>query len=851
MKRHYQEATPGRSTSAAALEAAVPGKRTLAETPWIEVMQALGVPQQFGVWEVIQRQEDASQLTAELVRIASAARGADTATLRALALEVEALQVGAELADELARTQDAIVRAFQRLAVAHADATLQAWSTADPDARTEQRAAYARGSGYPFAKDAVEDWCGMFANTQFRAAGLAPEFNLAFNHSNDVPLFFTYIASGRSPGTIQPNGVGEAQDLHAYHAQRGSERGWLAGDAIGDDLRPGDVITLDWGADGQADHICIIASYTPAGEGQPATIVTIDGNSFGVSKAPGARPAFDGTDPMASYGEMTTSDVSTSKYERRDGLYDRSAMLPDDRGHPTMRIVGRGRPSLVDFEAGHVYPGFMDRNARDKDGPMDGGIQRAGAGAVAGDPSAAFDAATTGAAGELPFRGEMQSRLGADFSAVKVFTGRDLSSLGARAATRGEHIAFASATPDKATVAHELTHVLQSRQGRAGGAAVSDPGDASEHEARAVESAIGGDGPVSVGAAPTAAIHRDAIPDAVVPEPRDNHPGAPIAWDRTTNFINTEYRLPVSNSQPASIREVYEFFLLRYFARELPAVVAAYGALPSEELRSYPDGRHLRHDAAVGLAATADAQIAEHAAAGDRAGAEAIRIALFACNEHALADALLIPGSSRHDQERDAAGTITDTFCNVFAFDVVTAMGGYLPRQWWTPQAETKILAGIEPGAGEVVQLRANGIYDWMVRWGDPHYGWHRVTTPEEAQAHAALGKLVVILGSTGSEKPGHVSVVMAPTSERKPPTAEETGGAYVPLQSQAGGENFATNAAGVAPAEVGATGRRDWWNDTQYHGGTGFFVYEADRGNRGFGELAVQPPEAVGTVSP
>jgi hypothetical protein len=870
MKRHAYDVAPGRSSAASELDAAVPGKRCLAEPHWVAVVTALGVdrPRAFGTWEVIQRQEseDTGQLHAELQRIAAGARDAETETLRALAAEAEALRPAIEASEDaslqaaLVETQDAIVRAFQHLAVTHADATLQAWSSASAGDRTKQRAAYLRGSGYPGATDAVDDWCGMFANTQLRAAGFAPEFNLAFNHSDNVPQFFTYDATTRSPGTIQPRGVGDVQDLRTYHAARGSERSWIAGDAIGNDLRAGDVITVDWdGGDGQADHICIVASFTPAGHGQPARVVTIDGNTFGVSKGPDDAAAFDGSDEMTEYGDMKTNDVSTSRYERRvDGVYDRSAMLPDGRGHQTMRIVGRGRPSCVDFEAGHVYPEFTDGVARDQDGPMNGPIQRAGGGAVAtADPGAAFDAAASGAPGELPFRGELQSRFGADFSSVQVYTGRDLSALGARAATRGEQVAFAAATPDKQTVAHELAHVLQSRQGRTGDAAVSDPGDASEQEARAVESAVDGEGPIGIGSAPSAAIHRDEdptiVPSAVVPASKDNHPGAPIDWSRTTNFISKTYRLPVSNSQPASIREVYEFFLLRYFARELPESVAAFGALPAEELPSYPDGRHVRHAAADGVTAATQARITELLAAGDRTGADAVRVKLFACNEHALADALLIPGSSRHAQERDATGKITDTFCNVFAFDVVTAMGGYLPRQWWTPDAEALILERKRPSADQVVQLRANGLYDWMRRWGDPHFGWHAVATAADAQAAAAQGKLVVILASTGSEEPGHISVVMAPTSDRRPPTdAETTGDDFVPLQAQAGGENFATNAAGVAPAEVGETGRRDWWNDGQYHGGAGFFAYEPNTETPGYDTLTVQASaEAMGTTLP
>ena len=81
------------------------------------------------------------------------------------------------------------------------------------------------------------------------------------------------------------------------------------------------------------------------------------------------------------------------------------------------------------------------------------------------DPTGAFDAAASGAPGELPYRDEMQAHLGADFSSVQAYTGRDLTALGASAATRGEQVVFASSSPDRQTVAHELTHVVAQRGG--------------------------------------------------------------------------------------------------------------------------------------------------------------------------------------------------------------------------------------------------------------------------------------------------------------------------------------------------------------------------------------------------
>lgn len=72
-----------------------------------------------------------------------------------------------------------------------------------------------------------------------------------------------------------------------------------------------------------------------------------------------------------------------------------------------------------------------------------------------------------GPARTLPYRAQMESAFGADFSSVRVRPGRGaaLNALGANAATAGEDVAFADDRPGPALVAHELAHVLQQRRG--------------------------------------------------------------------------------------------------------------------------------------------------------------------------------------------------------------------------------------------------------------------------------------------------------------------------------------------------------------------------------------------------
>ncbi|MFE9122695.1 DUF4157 domain-containing protein [Streptomyces sp. NPDC007172] len=90
-------------------------------------------------------------------------------------------------------------------------------------------------------------------------------------------------------------------------------------------------------------------------------------------------------------------------------------------------------------------------------------------------------------------RGDMESRLGADFSDVRIHNDSaaraSAAEVGARAYTSGSHVVIGEGGADKHTLAHELTHVIQQRQGpvagtdNGSGLKVSDPSDRFEREA--------------------------------------------------------------------------------------------------------------------------------------------------------------------------------------------------------------------------------------------------------------------------------------------------------------------------------------------------------------------------------
>ncbi|MEU7076062.1 DUF4157 domain-containing protein [Streptomyces narbonensis] len=119
---------------------------------------------------------------------------------------------------------------------------------------------------------------------------------------------------------------------------------------------------------------------------------------------------------------------------------------------------------------------------------------RAGQGAV--QRSAVHDVLrTSGRPLDDATRTDMEARLGADFSDVRVHDDpaarASAAEVGARAYTSGHHVVIGDGGTDQHTLAHELTHVIQQRQGPVAGTEtgeglkVSDPSDRYEREAEA------------------------------------------------------------------------------------------------------------------------------------------------------------------------------------------------------------------------------------------------------------------------------------------------------------------------------------------------------------------------------
>ncbi|WP_239081987.1 DUF4157 domain-containing protein [Streptomyces sp. SID9727] len=146
-----------------------------------------------------------------------------------------------------------------------------------------------------------------------------------------------------------------------------------------------------------------------------------------------------------------------------------------------------GHPAVQPRPERHRHgSGCGHRDARQAETTDTAPVQRSTVHDVLRTPGRAMDDAT---------RTDMEARLGADFSDVRIHDGSaaaaSAAEVGARAYTSGNHVVIGAGGTDRHTLAHELTHVIQQRQGPVAGTdngtglKVSDPADRFEREAEA------------------------------------------------------------------------------------------------------------------------------------------------------------------------------------------------------------------------------------------------------------------------------------------------------------------------------------------------------------------------------
>ena len=191
------------------------------------------------------------------------------------------------------------------------------------------------------------------------------------------------------------------------------------------------------------------------------------------------------------------------------------------------------------------------------------------------------------------------------------------------------------------------------------------------------------------------------------------------------------------------------------------------------------------------------------AATADAARHELLRRRLWQARQYALVETLNVSKSTRYlDTKKDGK---LSTYCNIYAHDMVTAMGAYLPRVWWTSAAAAALLAGkkVKPVYDKTIhELSANLLVDWMNKWGTG-FGWSRTNSVDAAQEAANSGQVVIILAANiNPKRSGHVNVILAESAQHR---ATSKGGKRVsPLQSQAGASNWSYSDS------AGKVGR--WW---------------------------------------
>ncbi|MFJ2862424.1 DUF4157 domain-containing protein [Kitasatospora sp. NPDC087314] len=160
----------------------------------------------------------------------------------------------------------------------------------------------------------------------------------------------------------------------------------------------------------------------------------------------------------------------------------------------------RGNAAVVQMLRAAGHPGAREQHQHSDScghlGTEDPSVQRSAVHDVLRSPGRPLEEAT---------RTDMEGRFGADFSDVRIHDNTaakaSAAEVGARAYTSGSHVVIGHGGADKHTLAHELTHVLQQRQGpvagtdNGSGLKVSDPSDRFEREAEANATRVMSRGP--------------------------------------------------------------------------------------------------------------------------------------------------------------------------------------------------------------------------------------------------------------------------------------------------------------------------------------------------------------------
>jgi Domain of unknown function (DUF4157) len=297
-----------------------------------------------------------------------------------------------------------------------------------------------------------------------------------------------------------------------------------------------------------------------------------------------------------------------------------------------------------------------------------------------------------GTALDEPVRQEMEARLGADFSDVRVHADstaqRSAAELGAHAYTTGHHVVLGADTVDRHVLAHELVHVIQQRTGPVAGTdlgaglRVSDPADHDEQAADRIASRA----------------LRGPVPD------RRDHADHPAHHDGAP-AVQRMLPTPAGQSSTA-VPTSYPVVNLTVDAN---GVVTRVEVVGRPEPRPY-QGREGRHTTAWGLLADR----VRRAVVGSTLAAAATQVQALA----AEAATLQAPGLSGDRQGRftraasEAARLAGEAQTQAGAgndpagaqLSLQTAIGAYLTARNYAPLASASV-GPVSAGAGEGTTL--------------------------------------------------------------------------------------------------------------------------------------------------
>ena len=238
--------------------------------------------------------------------------------------------------------RDAVLAAVQLQAATDAEGELLSdWKTI--------RDRVTKASGMPVSSE----WCGMFSGDHLIRASLDEDLRHAFLSTLSLEDFFTYRYD-QFPKRVKKwiwddDGW---QAIRDYHNARGALRQWLAHDRVSVggalDIQPGDVVMIDRGLNGTADHIVLVSSYDPA----TGLLITVGGNDWGYIAVPPGTPK-----ETADDDNRETAEAATGMDLKPGGGGGKVAVgvknvIP--AGTPRGAVYAVGRPSLIDLEE-HTY----------------------------------------------------------------------------------------------------------------------------------------------------------------------------------------------------------------------------------------------------------------------------------------------------------------------------------------------------------------------------------------------------------------------------------------------------------------------------------------------------------------